>query len=66
MDIRVVANVLRMRRILGRRERWTPEQLREHQQRQLAALRTFATERSPFYRRSHRAWSRLHSTSCPC
>ncbi|SCF09598.1 putative adenylate-forming enzyme [Micromonospora purpureochromogenes] len=54
MDVRMIANILRLRRTLGYRERWTPEQLREHQQRELAALRIFTTERSPFYRQFHR------------
>lgn len=49
MDIRMIANVLRLRR----RETWTVEQLREHQQRELAALRAFAGRALPFYRRFH-------------
>ena len=50
----LVAQVLWRRRRLRARERWTPEQVADHQQRELAALRTFAVARSPFYRRLHR------------
>lgn len=54
MNTRMIANILRLRRDLRRRETWSVERLREHQQRELAALRAFAEERSPFYRRYHR------------
>ena len=54
MNTRMIANILRLRRTLRRRETWPVERLREHQQRELAALRHFAEERSPFYRRFHR------------
>jgi hypothetical protein len=40
--------------MLRRRETWPVQRLREHQQRELAALRHFAEERSPYYRRFHR------------
>ncbi|PWU07046.1 MAG: adenylate-forming protein [Terriglobia bacterium] len=45
--------VLWRRRSLERGCRWTRAELQHHQQRQLAALRAFAMERSPFYRRFH-------------
>ena len=51
MDTWLIANILRLRRTLRHRERWTRERLLEHQQHELATLRAFATERSPFYRR---------------
>jgi len=54
MDTRLIANILRLRRTLRRRERWTRERLVEHQQHELATLRAFAVEHSPFYRQSHR------------
>jgi putative adenylate-forming enzyme len=50
----LVARVLWQRRQLRRRERWSEEQLRVHQERALAGLRAFAYARSPFYRRFHR------------
>jgi putative adenylate-forming enzyme len=49
----MIANILRLRRALRRRETWPVQRLREHQQRELAALRHFAAEHSPFYRRYH-------------
>ncbi len=53
----MIANILRLRRTLRQREQWTPAQLRQYQQRSLAALRAFAVERSPFYRRFHRGFA---------
>lgn len=49
----LIARVLWLRRRLRARERWTPEQVSAHQQRELATLRMFAVTRSPFYRRLH-------------
>jgi putative adenylate-forming enzyme len=54
MDTLLIANILRLRRTLRRRERWTRERLLKHQQQELATLRTFAMERSPFYGQLHR------------
>ena len=54
MDIGMIANILRLRRALRHRERWTRERLLEYQHHELAALRAFADERSPFYRRWYR------------
>jgi phenylacetate-CoA ligase len=54
MDAWLISNILRLRRTLRHRERWTREHLLEHQQHELATLRAFAMERSPFYRRLHR------------
>lgn len=53
MDAWLIASILRLRRTLRRREGWTRERLLEYQQHELAALRAFAAERSPFYRRIH-------------
>jgi putative adenylate-forming enzyme len=54
MDAWLIANILRLRRTLRHRERWTRVHLLEHQQRELATLRAHAMQRSPFYRRLHR------------
>lgn len=53
MSVRVVSRVLWQRRTLRHHERWTRAELQEHQRTQLALLRRFAYERSPFYRRFH-------------
>lgn len=54
MDVPMIARVLWLRRGLRGHERWTLAQLEAHQRRELAALRAFAAERSPFYRDLHR------------
>ena len=46
--------VLWRRQQLERACRWTRSELERHQERRLSALRRFAVERSPFYRRFHR------------
>jgi phenylacetate-coenzyme A ligase PaaK-like adenylate-forming protein len=46
-------HVARLRRTLLRRDRWSRERLLEHQSRELAALREFASLKSPFYFRFH-------------
>ncbi|HUI82075.1 MAG TPA: AMP-binding protein [Bryobacteraceae bacterium] len=48
--------VLAKRTALERRCRWTRQQLDDHQRESLAALRLFALQRSPFYRRFHRGF----------
>lgn len=53
MDVSMISRVLWLRRRLRRRERWGEAALREHQRRELTALRAFASARSPFYRRLH-------------
>ena len=53
MELRLIARYLAMRGRLRDRERWPRERLLEHQQERLAALRSFALERSPFYARFH-------------
>lgn len=49
----MIPRVLWLRRTLRQRERWSRPQLREHQRRELATLRSYAAARSPFYRRFH-------------
>jgi len=51
MSMSMIARVLWLRRALRERDRWTAQQLREHQSRELTTLRGFASARSPFYRR---------------
>jgi phenylacetate-CoA ligase len=46
--------VLWKRHQLERSCRWSRAELERHQERRLAALRSFAAERSPFYQRFHR------------
>jgi phenylacetate-CoA ligase len=53
MDSAMIARVLWLRRVLGRRERWSRAQSHDHQQQQLARLRRHAASRSPFYQRFH-------------
>lgn len=53
MSTSMIGRVLWVRRRLRQRERWTERQLHEHQRRELATLRGFASARSPFYRRFH-------------
>lgn len=47
MDLSMITRVLWRRRILRRRERWTEEELRQHQRRELETLRLFAAARPP-------------------
>jgi putative adenylate-forming enzyme len=54
MNTRVILAVLQMRRQHRRRERWTRSALEAFQNKALAELRSFALERSAFYRRLHR------------
>src|SRR5678816_4815621 len=54
MSVRLILEVLRRRRRLRRRERWSREELDRHRAGELARLRAFAVERSPFYQRLHR------------
>jgi len=53
MDLGLVLRYLGLRGKLRKRERWTPDRLRAHQQTALHALRSYALARSPFYRRFH-------------
>ncbi|HET9521582.1 MAG TPA: hypothetical protein VFO73_11085, partial [Candidatus Limnocylindrales bacterium] len=46
--------LLWLRRSHDRHDRWTPGELRGHQDRALQQLRAFATARSPWYGRAHR------------
>lgn len=48
-----LARLLRMRGAMERTNSWTGARLLEHQRAQVEAVRRFAMERSPFYRRFH-------------
>lgn len=54
MDIRLIAKVLRARSRLRAHEAWTPQDMRAHQDRAVAELRTHAMQHSRFYQRFHR------------
>lgn len=54
MNASIIARVLRLRRALRQRERWSEAELREYQQRELTKLREFAYARSPLYQRFHK------------
>lgn len=53
INARIIFEILRLRRQLRRRDRWTRPQLEEHQARALHLLREHAYARSSFYRRFH-------------
>lgn len=53
MDLALIGRVLGLRRRLQARERWTRAALERHRETELRALRAYAYERSPFYRRFH-------------
>jgi putative adenylate-forming enzyme len=57
--------VIWRRRALERSCTWSRGRLETHQQRQLDALRRFARERSPFYRRFHRGLDRAPFIELP-
>jgi phenylacetate-CoA ligase len=54
VNLSLIARMLGYRARLRRHESWSRSTLETHQQSALAELRTFAVERSPFYRRFHR------------
>jgi phenylacetate-coenzyme A ligase PaaK-like adenylate-forming protein len=53
------------RRALERSCSWTPSELHRHQAARLTALRRFAAEQSPFYRRFHRGLDDRRLTELP-
>jgi putative adenylate-forming enzyme len=53
MNLAFVTGVVRERRRLRKHERWPRARLDEHRAGELATLRRFALDRSPFYRRFH-------------
>jgi phenylacetate-coenzyme A ligase PaaK-like adenylate-forming protein len=57
--------LLAMRRRFDRRDRWTREQLEAHQATALRAVRSYAVERSPFYRRLHAGQERAARAALP-
>jgi putative adenylate-forming enzyme len=54
MDLQLLVGVLRRRRELARRERWSRDRLRAHQDHELRALRAHSYAASPFYRGFHK------------
>ena len=54
LNVRIILEVLRLRRHLRQRDQWTRRQLEDHQDRSLQLLREHAYARSPFYRRFHK------------
>jgi putative adenylate-forming enzyme len=54
MNVAQLVGVLRERATLRAHDSWSREELLRHQKRRLAELRSFAIERSPFYRVLHR------------
>jgi phenylacetate-CoA ligase len=65
MTAGMISRALWHRRALRRRERWSRTRLLEHQQRELATLRTFASEQSPFYRHLHDGLDRAPLAELP-
>src|SRR5262245_53892808 len=53
MDLALLLRVLSMRRVLRSREHWTAIQIENYRAEHVSALRTYAYEHSPFYRRFH-------------
>ena len=53
MDLMLIGRVVSMRRRLRARDGWDRATLEAHRDRELRRLRSFALERSPFYRRLH-------------
>ena len=54
MNVPLIAKILRTRARLRHHERWSRDDLVEHQQQSLSALRDHAMKRSRFYQRFHR------------
>ena len=57
MSAHIVLKVLTLRHRLRQRDRWTRQQLEEHQGRALYHLREYAYARSPFYGRFHKRFT---------
>lgn len=54
MNLRLIAKILRTRARLRTHEHWNADELRAHQERELAVLREHALSKSRFYQRFHR------------
>lgn len=65
MDIGMLASVLALRALWGRRDRWDEDRIRAHQEQSLAALRRHAYARSAFYRRHHAGLERAALRELP-
>jgi phenylacetate-CoA ligase len=65
MNVATIAGLLRGRAQLRTHDGWTREEVLAHQARRLSDLRTFAIERSPFYRDLHRGLERAPLADLP-
>ena len=65
MNVATIAGLLRERAQLRTHDGWTREEVLAYQSRRLADLRTFAGERSPFYRGLHRGSERAPLADLP-
>jgi putative adenylate-forming enzyme len=65
VNLGFILGVLRARGALGRHERWSRTEIDRQQAADVAALRTFAVERSPFYRRFHAGFEGRPLTELP-
>ncbi len=65
MDPVLLARVLKLRRTLRVRERWSPQAIARHQTEQLAQLRAHAYAQSPFYARWHKGMEGKSLTELP-
>jgi putative adenylate-forming enzyme len=57
MSTQIILKVLALRHRLRQRDRWTRQQLEEHQGRVLYRLREYVCARSPFYGRFHKGFT---------
>jgi putative adenylate-forming enzyme len=65
MNVATIAGLLRERAQLRTHDGWTREEVLAFQAQRLADLRTFAVERSPFYRDLHRGLERAPLSDLP-
>ena len=65
MSFRNIIGLVRRRGELGRHDAWPRERLETHQQRKLAAVRRYASARSPFYREFHKGFEKAPLTELP-
>jgi len=66
VDTRLVVRALAQGRQLGRRDRWTREQVVAYQSLRLAELRRWAVSNSPFYARHHAGLQDAPLEALPC
>lgn len=65
MDVRLLLQVLRLRRQLAARDSWSRPRLLAHQDRALQDLRAYSCAASPFYRKSHKGMSHAPLSALP-